>query len=99
MFLGSNTHLFSKIDNVHVHFLLFQTFGQLDKLCNKQPKVKKESINSWRVDKPSDDVNVGKESIVLPHKLTSFSLSSIGLPTKAMILILWFFPCLCFRAS
>ena len=31
--------------------------------------------------------------------LTSFSLSSTGLPTKAMILTLWFFPCLCFRAN
>lgn len=31
--------------------------------------------------------------------LTSFSVSLIGLPTKLTILSLWFFPCLCFRAS
>lgn len=31
--------------------------------------------------------------------LTSFSLSSTGLPTKAMMRILWFFPWRCFRAS
>lgn len=31
--------------------------------------------------------------------LTSFSLSSTGLPTNTIMRILWFFPCLCFSAS
>lgn len=34
-----------------------------------------------------------------PIPLTSLSLSCTGLPTKAMILILWFLPCRCFSAS
>lgn len=32
-------------------------------------------------------------------KLTSFSWSSTGLPTNAIMRILWFLPCLCFSAS
>lgn len=31
--------------------------------------------------------------------LTSFSLSSTGLPTNAIMRILWFLPCLCFSAN
>lgn len=39
---GADTHLFPKIDNVHVHLLFFQTFGQLDQLCH--PKSKKNPL-------------------------------------------------------
>ena len=32
-------------------------------------------------------------------QLTSFSSASTGLPTNTTILILWFFPCLCFNTN
>lgn len=39
-----------------------------------------------------------KDSIIV-ECLTSFSSASTGLPTNTTILILWFFPCLCFNTN
>lgn len=39
-----------------------------------------------------------KDSITV-ECLTSFSSASTGLPTNTTILILWFFPCLCFNTN